>query len=162
MKKILYFTLTLILCFVSFKYGQNECYDHSDNLEELGLSSDSLSRIIVNQDSNVFCLYPSYLFEEGLFYDFKGIGMAIYCSGRFDDGDASYEVYRCIKSWDIDNGLDSLDNDSKAIALHYLRKAAMQNNTQAKDEINSIHLVDEDNHQYKHQMCGSNDVINFK
>ena len=94
-------------------YGDMEYID-----EHLSLKK----RIIENGDTSA---YKEYL-EKISIYDKNNeldkLSYSIYMSNRYNYPFASYQVYKSICNWQK-GGLDSLDVDSRKIALYYQKKA---------------------------------------
>ena len=54
--------------------------------------------------------------------DLDKLAYSLYMSNKFNNSDASHQVYNLILKWTDYGVLDSLDNDSKMIAKYYLEK----------------------------------------
>lgn len=129
--KNLLFVLGVLLCAcVSYLLGHkyhnyivvkndNEKCNNMGNVEEhLSLKK----RIIENGDTSA---YKEYL-EKTSTYDkhseLDKLSYSIYMSNKYNYPYASYQVYNSICNWHK-GGLDSIDLDSRKIALYYKKKA---------------------------------------
>lgn len=94
------------------------------NIKNMALLSDNqLKDLIVNNgDSVAYLEYINRPISSKYNTDLDKLAYSLYMSNKFNNSDASHQVYNLILKWTDYGVLDSLDNDSKMIAKYYLEK----------------------------------------
>lgn len=88
------------------------------------LSDNELKELIVNNgDSIAYLEYMNRPISSKYNTDLDKLAYSFYMSNRFNNVNASQQVYNLMVKWTDYGVLDSLDYDSKIIASHYLKKA---------------------------------------
>ena len=139
-KKILVLVLlaaaTFFVCVLAMWFGvelsRYSCQTVSEN--EFASERDSLKELIVEKGS--YEAYRQYLLTSDPGID--KLSYSIFYSNKHCNPYASFQVYSRICQWPCRGGLDSLDDKSRAIALHYLIKAARLDSAAYSSELDSL------------------------
>lgn len=129
----------LIIAFCSFVLGvqavnyyqyykesieDNKVPAHVNPKDMATLSDNELKDLIVNNgDSIAYLEYMNRPISSKYNTDLDKLAYSLYMSNKFNNVNASQQVYNLMINWTDYGVLDSLDHDSKIIASHYLNKA---------------------------------------
>lgn len=132
--------MVLIAMVISyFFYGDSQSSSEYEDLFMHDANLDSLKTLVVEYgDLEAYSDLETGLIHQSPTFVFDILPYSLYMANKYHYIDAYYRVYLCLRNFHPSGNLDSLDTETKELALVYLKKAADNGLSGAVEELQQL------------------------